>query len=346
MIRSTISLLFLIASFPLMAQSNAGSPVEYLESIGSEFTKVSKELMSYTSAVSHGKSAKKIEKRRLELLNQLKQAEGNVRRLKPYERDPMLRDSVVEYFDLSYSVINEDYGKIVDLEEIAEQSYDAMEAYMLAKERAGDKLDRAYEKVDRQQDAFVKKYNIKIVEGKNTISQKLETSAKVYHYYNKIYLLFFKSYKDEAYLLDALTNGKVGAVEQTKQSLLSSAMSGLGTIGPLPGFKGDLTLKTACQQLLAFYKDEAENKVAQLIDFELKRENFEKIKKAFDAKRPSERTQKDIDTYNHSLEDYNKAIPNVNKIYGDLNKKRGQLLDNWNKMSELFLNKHVPRYNG
>lgn len=346
MIRSTISLLFLIASFPLMAQSNAGSPVEYLESIGSEFTKVSKELMSYTSAVSHGKSAKKIEKRRLELLNQLKQAEGNVRRLKPYERDPMLRDSVVEYFDLSYSVINEDYGKIVDLEEIAEQSYDAMEAYMLAKERAGDKLDRAYEKVDRQQDAFVKKYNIKIVEGKNTVSQKLETSAKVYHYYNKIYLLFFKSYKDEAYLLDALTNGKVGAVEQTKQSLLSSAMSGLGTIGPLPGFKGDLTLKTACQQLLAFYKDEAENKVAQLIDFELKRENFEKIKKAFDAKRPSERTQKDIDTYNHSLEDYNKAIPNVNKIYGDLNKKRGQLLDNWNKMSELFLNKHVPRYNG
>jgi len=40
------------------------------------------------------------------------------------------------------------------MEDVAEQSYDLMEAYLLAKERAGDKLDEAYKKVANQQKIF------------------------------------------------------------------------------------------------------------------------------------------------------------------------------------------------
>jgi len=46
----------------------------------------------------------------------------------PWKGDRSYRNSSVAYLKLVYHVFNEDYGKILNLEEIAEQSYDAMEA--------------------------------------------------------------------------------------------------------------------------------------------------------------------------------------------------------------------------
>jgi hypothetical protein len=46
----------------------------------------------------------------------------------PWKGDRSFRDTTVAYLKLLYIVFNEDYGKIVNMEEIAEQSYDAMEA--------------------------------------------------------------------------------------------------------------------------------------------------------------------------------------------------------------------------
>lgn len=327
------------------AQQKAPAVV-YLETMGVEFQDVSKNIMSYTSAASHGKSAKKVEKRRQELLARIQLAERNIRKMKPFEGDGSLRDSVVRYFDISYKVLNEDFGKILNMEEVAEQSYDDMEAYMLAKELANQKLDDAREAMDQEQDVFIKKYGIKVVAGSSKVGEKLEKSGKVYAYYNKIYLIFFKSYKDEAYLLDAIGKNDVNAKEQTKNALQKSATEGLANIGPIGSFSGDATLKNSCQQLLNFYKQEATTSISIFIDFDLKQENFEKIKKAMESKRQNERTQADIDAYNKALKEYNDAVTKVNSVNSDLNKKRSQFLDQWNNASENFLHKHVPKYNG
>lgn len=336
-----------IAMFTLLAcTAQAQQAVTYLGAISKEFTLISKDMMSYTSAASHARGAKKIEKRRLELINQIRQAEVNVRKMRPFNNDTGLRDSVVEYFNISRAVMQEDFARIVDMEEVAEQSYDAMEAYLLAKELAGQKMDKAFEKAGRQYEAFAKKNNITLTGGESEVSQKLAAASKVYSYYNKLYLLFFKSYKDETYLLEAIHNGTVSSKEQTKQALLASATEGLAAVGPIPGFKGDVTLKTACQKILSFYKDEAQTKAAMLIDFELKKENFEKVKEAFEAKNPIDRTQEDVNIYNAAVKDYNAAIGKVNAAMGDLDKTRTQLLNNWNKMADQFLDRHVPKYNG
>lgn len=140
------SLLTLFATFLLVGEllAQEKSPaLTYLDEIGNQFTIVSNDMMSYTSAVSHGKSARKIEKKRAEVMQSLRDAVTNVKRLKPFQKDASLRDSVVSYFQLSALVLKEDYGKIVNLEEVAEQSYDAMEAYMLTKELADQKLHEA-----------------------------------------------------------------------------------------------------------------------------------------------------------------------------------------------------------
>lgn len=325
------------------AQSEA---YQYLETIGNEFQEISQNSMSYTSAASHGKSARKVEKRRTELINSIKAAETRIRRMKPFAGDASLRDSVVAYLVIDRIVMTEDYGKILNMEEIAEQSYDAMEAYLLAKEKAEEKLEAAYDRVGEQQKLFANRNNIKIVEGTSKLGKKLEKSGRVISYHNKVYLLFFKSYKNEAYLMDALNKKDISAMEQTKNTLLTSAEQDLEKLGPIPAFNGDNTLKTACQQMLAFYKMEASQKVPEMVNFMLKQENFEKMNKAIQAKRPADRSQADIDNYNNAVKEFNAAVDKVNAMHNDLNKKRSALLEQWNNASENFLDKHVPKHNG
>src|SRR4051794_22203961 len=129
MTKISIIAFFLLITISSFAQTDA---VAYLDVIGEQFQKINHEMMSYTAAVNHGKSARKVEKRRTELIQQVKQSETTVRKLKPFNGISTLRDSIAAYFKMSGMLLNRDYGKIVDLEEIAEQSYDAMEAYLLA----------------------------------------------------------------------------------------------------------------------------------------------------------------------------------------------------------------------
>lgn len=338
--------LLLVTAGSASAHAQTNTAYEYLDAIGNEFYEISQSSMAYTSAASHGKSARKVDKRRTELITTIREAETKIRKMKPYAGDASLRDSVVAYLVLDRLVMTEDYGKILNMEEIAEQSYDLMEAYLLAKERAEEKLEAAYDRVSEQQKLFAERNNIKLVAGTSKLSKKLEKSGKVIGYYNKVYLLFFKSYKNEVYLMEALDKKDISAMEQTKNALLASAEADLEKIGPVPAFNGDNSLKIACQQMLAFYKMEASQKVPEMVNFLLKQENFDKMQAALEAKRPADRTRQDIDNYNNAVKDFNDALVRINALHNDLNKKRGTLLQQWNNASEQFLDRHVPKHNG
>lgn len=334
---------FLLTTSLLHAQSNSDAG-EYLERIGEQFYEISKDMMSYTSATAHGKGARKVEKKRQELIATLKQAEFNVRKLRPFKESSQLRDTVVSYLHLSRIVLTEDFGKIINLEDVAEQSYDAMEAYLLAKELAYEKLDLSSDRLKEQQKVFANTYNIKLIENESELSRKLEKAGKVNAYYNQVYLVFFKSYKDEAYLMEALSKGDVNAMEQTKNALATSSAEGLKKLTQIGVFNYDATIKNACSQMLTFLQQEANDKMPGQIDFYLKKDNFEKIKKAFDSKRQNDRTQSDIDQYNKSLKEYNDAVTRYNTVNNELNKKRSVVFEQWNKAIDDFMSKHVPRY--
>ena len=120
--------------------SNAGS---YMSYIGEKEKEVTRKYLNYISAASHGKSLRKVDKLRQQVLNSIYETRIAVQGTPPFQGDKTLREASVAYLMLCYRVFNEDYGKIVNMEEIAEQSYDAMEAYMLAQKMANDKLDEA-----------------------------------------------------------------------------------------------------------------------------------------------------------------------------------------------------------
>ncbi len=334
--------LLLVSTSRLLAQ-DFNNPAEYLGYMNKEQTSISENMWSYISAVAHGKRARKIEKRREKLIATTREVQYKIRSMPSYKGDGSLRDSVVSYLQLNYSILNDDYAKIVDMEEIAEQSYDLMEALLTAKEQANDKLDKAAEMLNQQQKIFAEKHGIKLSEDRSKLTANLEKAGDVFKYYNQIYLIFFKSYKQEAYLMAALEKHDLSALEQNKNSLLKFSEEGLMKLDTIPRFKSDATLKIACTQLMAFYKMEAAEKFPIIMDFYLKKENFEKLSRTFENKKQSELTQEDVDQYNTAVSDYNQAIAQLNATNEQLNKLRGQTLDKWNSSVNNFMDKHTPK---
>lgn len=66
-----------------------------------------------------------------------------------YKGDKTLQQSTNDYLKLMTSNLTENYAKMVNLEEIAEQSYDNMEAYLLLKEKVNERMDEASKKNER-----------------------------------------------------------------------------------------------------------------------------------------------------------------------------------------------------
>lgn len=88
----------------------------------------------------------------------------------------------------------------------------------------------------------------------------------------------------------------------------------------------------------------AEKDLPKQTDYYLKKENFDKMKKSFEAKSGSERTKQDVDAYNKSVKEINAASDGFNQVNNDINKTRSYLLDNWNEAEKNFSDSHMPYY--
>ena len=317
---------------------NAQNPLQYMDKIGKEFTKISEETWDYTRAVAHGKKAKQIENQRREMLSANRNALNRIKNMQPFKGDAAYRDSTVRYLELSYLVLNSDYSKIVDMEEISEQSYDAMEAYMTAQQLANDKLESAFEVASNAQKDFAKNNNINLVDPNNKTEEKLEKASEVFKFYNKLYLIFYKPYKQELYLLDAQNKSDINGMKQNQESLSKLAKEAKEKAKDVEAYRKNTTLKPALNEVMDFYVYEADVKMPQLIDFYLKKEKFEKLKTAMD-KKGNNSSKAEVDEYNKAINEFNKAANDYNNINNELNKKRSSSLEYWNNAVSKFLDR-------
>jgi hypothetical protein len=340
---SVFATLFLLLTSSLSAQPSGDSPVDYINYLNQLEENLSKKYLSYMSEVAHGNRARKMEKRRVELLNSVNEAIQAAGRLKPYKGDASLRDAFKGYWIVLNTIFKEDYHTIVDMEEVAEQSYDDMEAYLLIQEKARQKLHDAYRKLPDAYEGFAARHNVRLTEGQSTnLSERLDKAGKVNAYMNKVYLLFFKSNVQEELMFKAMEKNDINGIEQSKNSMAKFSSEGLRRLDTLKSFDGDASLLTACRKVLEFQKDEAENQVGFMTEFLIKKEDFEKIKKAFDALPPNKRTQVDVDNYNKAIAEYNKAVNLYNKTNESLNTNRAKVINNWEATRKKFMDAHVP----
>lgn len=340
-LKLTFVTLFIALTIVATKAQNPQSAIEYMNKVFAPMEKSKDDTWQYLKAVTRGKGARKVEAKRQALIAELKSAKLEVKRVGQYKTDDKLKNSIISYLDLSTVVLNEDFDKILDMEDIAEQSYDLMEAYLLAKEQAGNKLNDSFEEVTKAQKEFASANNITLIEGADdALSAKIEKASETLKYYNKAYLIFFKAYKQEAYVLDAMTRNDVNAFEQNTSSLKQYSTEGIEKVAMLESFRGDGQMKAATQRILAFYKKEAEKDFAAITEFYIVKDNFEKTNKAFEAIIEKKREKQDVEQYNKAVGEYNVAMKKANSISEQANNDRKKNLNDWNNSVEDFFNNH------
>lgn len=145
-------------------------------------------------------------------------------------------------------------------------------------------------------------------------------------------------------MVKAMNDKKVNDVEQARNALIGYANEGLKTLDTLKPFEGDPSLANACREALRFYQRTATTEVPKLTDFFLKEEDFDKMKKAFEAKSSSDRTQSDVDAYNKAVKDINQAVGVFNQTNSRINNQRNQVLGDWESADKHFADDHMPHY--
>ena len=342
-----LSLRLLAASiaFPFMFHSpvtaqpyeTAGDYIDYISKANDKLTET---YLVYLSAVSHGKSARKVEKKRQEVLNAISDTRFSIMGMPPFKGDRSLKDTTVAYLKILNYIFNDQYGKIVNMEEIAEQSYDGMEAYLLAQEKAQEKLHEASLKQHETLKKFAVKNNVNLIESTNDLEAKMKIANQLMEHTDAVYLIFYKCYRQEAYLMESVNKRNLVSIEQNNNSLKKFADEGLNKLSAMKGYNEDAALINVCTDLMNFYKNEAD-KTSGMTDYFLKEENFAKLKKQFDSR--SKRTQEDIDRYNKAVNDLNASMEEFNKSNKDLNKQRDSAIDKWNKVYKDYLDNYMPK---
>jgi K+/H+ antiporter YhaU regulatory subunit KhtT len=339
-----ISCVLLCTTMNSLHAQNTAKALQYMEKINKEFKNIMTDSWDYMSASAHGKKARAIENRRKELVRTVNSAKNRVASMQALDGKTEYRDSVVSFLSLNYLVLNGDYDKIVNMEDIAEQSYDNMEAYLLAKQKANDKLDSASERLDKSQEKFAAENNINLVSNPDKTVKKLEKAGEVNSYYNKLFLIFFKAQKQEVYMIDALNKNDVNAFEQNKTALLATTEECIVKLKDIKPYKGNQTVKKSCGEALKFYNEEAKKDAEVISDYLVKKESFDKIKKAYETKGSKSKSKDEIDAYNKSVNEFNAANNKYNDINNSLNKKRADVLNDWNNTVNNFIDKYTPKY--
>ncbi|MEM6515204.1 MAG: hypothetical protein AAF688_03395 [Bacteroidota bacterium] len=314
---------------------------EYLDFVAEEQNDITKDMWKYTKAVAHSKSDGKIDRRRKNLLKTVDEAIKKIQKAEGFGESDY-KSKVLRHIQFSKDLLNEDYAKIVDMKAVAEQSYDAMEAYILAQEMADKKMEESQQEYERDFYAFANENNIQIIESETDLGKKMTISNEVFKYKSDLYLIYFKVFINEVYLMDALERGDVSALQQNSNALNAAAKEGLEILKEQELYKNDGSIIKSTESVFEFFIEESENYVPQITEFLVLNEDFEAIKNTMEKMNPRKRTQKQIDEYNEKVKQLNKGVKNYNKINAELNNKRQQAINKLYDTYAKFLDKHVP----
>ena len=336
----TLTAIFLSLTLVVQSQSFKNAS-EYLEFVGKEQEAVTKDMWKYTKAVAHSRSDRAIGNKRSILIKSIGSAIEKIEKAQSYQGEEY-KNQVLEYMRLNESLLKEDYEKIIDLKEVAEQSYDLMEAYMMAQELADQKMEEAYEAYQLNFRTYAAAHNIRVNDDETDLGKKMKISSEVFNHYNELFLVHFKVSINEVYLMNALEKNDVNAIQQNANALGQSAREGLEQLTSVELYKNDKSLVEATKKAFEFYIDEAENKIPKFTEFLVMNNDFETIKNTLEKTSEKNRTKEMVDTYNQKVKEINKAVVAYNKTNDQLNRDRQNTITNLNTVNDNFLSKHIP----
>lgn len=338
-LKLTLALLFVVTYATSQSFDNAS---EYLDFVEKEQQAITKNMWKYTKAVAHSKSDRSIDGKRKNLLKTVDKAIAKIKKANGFDGNDY-KEKVLKHLTFNKNLLNQDYAKIIDMKEVAEQSYDAMEAYILAQELADQKMEESQQEYEKNFYEFANKHNIQIVESETDLGKKMKISNEVFEHHNDLYLTYFKVYINEVYLWEAVEANDVSAIQQNANALSAAAKEGLEILKTKTTYKNDMSIINATEKAFQFFIKESDEQIPQITEFLILNEDFEKIKTTIEQTPERKRTKEQIDNYNKKVKTINKAAKNYNKVNADLNTQRQNIINGLNNTNANFLSKHIPK---
>jgi len=324
-----------------MSSQSFDTAIDYLKFVSEQQEGITKKMWKYTKAIAHSKSDRNIRNKRKSLLKTLDKAIITINKASGYDGNEF-KNQLLKRLQFNKNLLNDEYAKIIDMKAVAEQSYDAMEAYMMAQEMADDKMKEIQEEYEANYYLFAGKHNINIVENETDLSKKMAISNEVFTYYKKMYLVYFKVYINEVYLMEGLNNSDVNAIQQNANALSESAKEGLKILKTETLYKNDKSIVNATKKAFEFFINEADTKMPVLTDFLVSRADLEQAQATLEKTPERKRTKAQIKDYNDMVNNFNKEVKEYNKTNAELNKNRQMVINALNAANQKFLAKHIP----
>lgn len=319
------------------------TPVDYLNYIGKETNIISRTTWRYTTTVAHTKNARRIDATRKSLVKSIQNASKKIEALKDgYKGDVEYKDQLLAYFSISEKYISEEYDKIIDMQEVAEQSYDYMEAYIMTRDLVNAKINEEVDKLNANQKIFANKYNIQITEDDSELGKKMKISNEVFENHTQLYLIFFKVNFTESVLLKAIERNDISAIQQNSNALEQYSNEGMEKLKTFSAYKNDMSLVLATKKYLEYTKKEALELSPSVVSFIMLNQKFQESKKTMDNKLANSRSKEEIDTFNKLVNEVNAAVGNYNRTINKFNTDRTNAINNWNVTGDNFIARYVP----
>lgn len=341
--KSTFTSLLFLFTVTLATAQEFKTPVDYLNYIGKETDVITRTTWKYTSAVAHSKNSRKIDVTRKTLVRSIQTATKKIEALKEgYKGDVEYKNQLLAFLSISEKQINQEYEKIIDMQEVAEQSYDFMEAFILARDLVNAKINEEVDKLIANQKIFATKYGIQIGEDNSELGKKMKISNEVFENHTQLYLIFFKVNFTESVLMKAIAENNLNAIQQNSNALEQYSNEGLDKLKTFKPYKNDLLLVNATKKILEFSKKEALEFAPEVIGFMMLNQKFQESKKTMDDKATKSRTKAEVDNFNLLVNELNKEVGAYNKINTKFNTERSNTINSWNIAGTNFISKHVP----
>ncbi len=325
-----IVLLTVLPGFLCQAQEEA---LTYLKELSDEYEQVVRSQWQYARAVVEGGDYSR-EKARL--LDNIQEAEERIMDIRPYRGERALKDSVLMFLALNRQMVSEDYTRLADLQNLGERTFEELDEFLYAQEKAYRRLGRLAATLRKEEERFASKYGIRLVSRDDRFARRLIEMNELFSYYNSIYLAFYKAYSQELLVFRTIEEQNPIQINSSLELLSAYAGEGIREVKRAGGFKGDKKLYGAALACLEFYKEEADNELKVIAEY------YEKLAKLEDLKAARKEGARNADAYNALVREINAAGSHLNAINEKLNKERVEVLHRWNEASSNFLAIQVP----
>lgn len=243
------------------------NPGDYNNFIVGEQRELLKKNLRYISKSAHSENERKIEARRLDVVKQNEISLAKLAKLKPYEGDKDFKEKATEALYQQLKVYSDDYKKVDFLASTRTRSYENMEAYFQAMERAEKKLQAVGDSVDAAQKRFAKRHKMTISKDAEVdrLDKYIEEVSAVNAYQHEVFLAEFRLEKANARVNDALSAQDATAFETARQQLMEDAKAAQTALATVPAFRGkDAQYRDATKRLVDFYAGMAANQYVRV----------------------------------------------------------------------------------